>query len=298
MAEYMDYNDYGDEPKSKGARIRHKIVLWGSVLWLVVVVVWVIVGNTSRDVFRSNFDTQSTRTYKIGTSSQGENQFYSLYNELQNEDISSRDLNKHYKTLYRWFKKPPKKFPTNSKPRCVDKGGYLAVYLPDVLEGNATQFPDSAMTKGYLGVDVIMLPYESDVSGDITSSAPSRFSAKSDCASGITTFYEPPAERFRLNFFSFSVIFNKATKADYSVALSYSLTKTESENEKIQKNILLDDERAKTKSGGGVSETAISCSFQNEGKDLVVKFDDLMYRKLAHITVRADKATKYKININ
>ncbi len=298
MAEYMDYNDYGDGPKSKGAKIRHKLVLIGSVLWLVAVVVWVIVGNTSREVFRSKFDTKSTKTYLIGTVSEGENEFYSLYTQLQNEDISRKELNKNYNTLYKWFKKPPKKFPTNSKPRKVDAGGYLAVYLPYVLEGNATQFPDSAMTKGYLGVDVIMLPYESDVSGDITISAPIRFSAKYDCASGITTFYEPPSERFRLNFFNFSVGFDKNTKADCSVALSYSLTKTESENQKVQKNILLDDEGAKTVSGGGVSETAISCSFPNEGKKLVVKFDDLMYRKLSQITIRAKDAKKYKISIN
>lgn len=302
MAEYMDYNEVDEGPKTKRAKIKDRIIIILSASWLIALVLWVIIGTATRETVRSQFKTQSGKTNSIGAISKGENEFYSLYMELQEGDVSPKTLKSDYPTVYKWIKKPPKQYPTNSKPKSLDKGGYVTVYLPYVVEGNKELDTTVALTEGTIGFDVLMLPYSSDKSGNISLSAPVRYSFRYDCESRKTTLYELSTDRYRLNFYQMSIKFDSAVRdLSYDVSLTYPLIKSESENSKIQKNILLGEAEEKLTAGGEVSDSALSCEFSGAESDtLVLEFDDLMYRKFGQITVHIDpkKVSSYTISIN
>lgn len=297
MAEYMDYNDYGDEPKSRGAKIRRKISLILSGAWLIALVLWVIISSATHDVFRSKYTPKSTRFYNIGEEVTGNNPFYSFYTELSKKDLSKKDL-KSYPKIYNWFTTSPKMFPSNSYPLKEDGGGYLAIYLPYVIEGNIPTGKFDALSKGYIGLDVVLIQFDSDKSGDITLGNLIRFSAKYNCETGITTFVSANQDGFRLNFYNIGIEFDKPTEVEYSLSLTQGLTNKESKNQSVQKNIFLNQENADTVSGGEPNETKVVCSFKNKDTKFKINFDDMMYDKFAQITVRAKNATKYKVVIN
>ena len=297
MPEYMDYNDFGEE-KTKRQKVFSAIGLTLSILWLVVVVLWVIF--KTPDNIRSDFAAISSSSHSFSEKADtSKNQFLMLKNELESgkKFTISTDFRQTYPDVYKLLIMSELDISKNV-PKAFDQDGYFTLALTYVISSHEDE---DGIVRADKGIDFLMIPYEStDKNGlCVTLNQPLKFSLRYNAeADGVVprVVNEPVSpKRFRLGFYSLSVDFKTKDTIEnigYKARLLHPLTKSESKNLKFSKNISVKGfEKLKSSliSGEGVSDTVVERTyalpepFKNTAT-LVINYDDLMYNKMDSIT--------------
>lgn len=305
MAEYMDYQDHGDQPKTKTGRIAGRIVCILSALWLIFLVVWVFV--RSPENVRTDFDPVQGEQHSVSQPpAQTDNPFLKLKEGL--DAGNAYTLNDAFRTDFPDIVDLITKSSTELSKNQIytyDHGASLTLALPYVAT-KTEQNEDTGSVRGVIGLDVLILPYETG-DGSLLIGAPVRYSAQYDTSDPdqpyLLTLREFSAERFRLNFYTLSVQLagSVAQTLDYTADLSVPLTKDEAEHNKIADHITVNGEPAQITGGNQTSDTAISGRFSlNSGTQTVlIDYNDLLYRKFSSIRLMPQQPdTNFIIIIN
>ena len=305
MAEYMDYQDHGDQPKTKTGRIAGRIVCILSALWLIFLVVWVFV--RSPENVRTDFDPVQSEQHSVSQPpAQTDNPFLKLKEGL--DAGNAYTLNDAFRTAFPDIVNLITKSSTELSKNQIytyDHGASLTLALPYVAT-KTEQNEDTGSVQGVIGLDVLILPYETG-DGSLQIDTPIRYSAQYDTSDPdqpyLLTLREFSAERFRLNFYTLSVQFSGAVAQtlDYTASLSIPLTKDEAERNKIANNITISGEPAQITGGNQTSDTVINGRFSlNSGAQTIqIEYNDLFYRKFSSIHLTPQRPdTDFVIIIN
>ena len=318
MSEYMDYDDsiYDnlDHNESRSKKIRSWISIIVCALFLISTVVFVLVRMPK--TVRAKFSTVTSDTHSVGDTLKPieENEFYKLYNVLEDGTVKYNDsMKKAYPTVYEVV--TDSLDPANqNKMYQYDMNGTLIIAQNRSLKkedktsaGNATETQKSCKVM----VDVLMVPY-SGKGGYVAVSMPIRYTI--GCYTGAGTDFISSeyvkSDVFGLNFFAISVKIKSGSgenikTVDAALKFTDGITKTEAENNSLYEKLSLIDGNEKEYSliSGGtrgdtiIEKRMISGDISTEATVKAV-FDDVMYRKFESLTVKASNNDTYSISVN
>ena len=317
MSEYMDYDDsiYDnlDHNESRSKRIRSWISIIVCALFLISTVVFVLVRMPK--TVRAKFSTVTSDTHSVGETLKPieENEFYKLYNVLEDGTVKYNDsMKKEYPTVYEVV--TDSLDPANqNKMYQYDMNGTLIIAQnrSRKKENENSAKDDDSNNICKVMVDVLMVPY-SGKDGYVAVSMPIRYTI--GCYTGAGTDFISSeyvkSDVFGLNFFAISVKIKSGSgenikTVDAALKFTDGITKTEAENNSLYEKLSLIDGNEKEYSliSGGtrgdtiIEKRMISGDISTEATVKAV-FDDVMYRKFESLSVKASKNDAYSISVN
>lgn len=319
MAEYMDYNDYSYEFKSKRQKRWANIRLVIAILFLVLVVVWVAT-NLPENV-RTNFEPVYSSAHKIGekTDKKG-NEFVKFNKKFANEEKINfdEDFQKNYPNIYAMARM--KKLDIAKEiVSTFDEGGYFVLTRTYQVErekdANGNYYDtDREYIIGTTGVDFYVFKYGTD--GGFSLEKPERFSIRLHAGQGDLVPYVEKvyvkSESFRLNFYSLSVVVkseNEIEEVRTTVTLDGAIDKREFESNFFSKQQFVKSTEnqdligiIENLDGGQRGDTHLSnrIALKTSMKEIHVglNFDDAVYNKFDSFKIDEIPNSTYTIKVN
>ena len=318
MAEYMDYNDYDYGYSTKKKRIFANIRLVVAIVLLLSIVLWVVFREPEN--IRTDFSSVLSSPHKISEEIKGKNEILNFANSFDIDDTEnfSEEFKKNYPTIYNWLYTPKAEIAKN-KVKTFDSNGYFAIastyQVQRDKDTNGAYFDENKKyLVGTTGLDIYLFRY--DTKDDFTVHKPEKISVylhngKDDVIPYIERVHIP-ADRFRLNFYSMSVVVESEEKfnfLDTQLTLESGINKKQYESEYFSKIVFLNGKsntsllnEVVVTSGGkradAYIEHKVECSTDTEYACVGLKFEDELYNKFESFSVKNLKGATYKIKIN
>lgn len=319
MAEYMDYNDYDYEFKSKKKKVYANIRLIVAILFIIFVVVWTFT-HLPENV-RTSFDSVYSSAHTIGEKQAvSENEFVGFNSEFENDKKVNFDdkFKKEYPQIYS-LAKMPKLDITKEKVQTFDDGNnFVLAYTYEVerqKDANGNYYDEGKKyIVGTTGVDFCVFEYSTD--GKFLISKPERFSirlhAEQDSLVSYVEKVHVSSESFRLNFYSLSVVINLENEFDEiytNIGFESGINKSEFEND-----FFIKKQFAKSSAnqdligtienieGGQRGDTyifsRIALKTPMKQVEVGLNFDDSVYNKFLEYSISEIKNATYTIKVN
>ena len=318
MSEYMDYDDsiYNnlDHNESRSKKIRSWISIIVCALFLISVVVFVIVRMPK--TVRAKFDTVTSDSHTVSDKLKplDDNEFYKLYNALENGTIKYNDgMKKDYPTAYEIVADSFDSANQN-KMYHYDMSGAVVI-----AQNRALKKEDKTSAGGDLKteqscqvmIDVLIVPYSGSDEG-VSVSSPIRYTLGCYTGGGSNIIAKEyvKSDVFGLNFYSISIKVKSGSgenikSADAALNLTDGITKAEAEENTLYNRLSMIGGREKEYSlisGGARGDTVIEKRLISGdiSTEATVKadFDDVMYRKFESLTVKAAANDTFNIIVN
>lgn len=319
MAEYMDYNEYNYDFKSKKEKIRANIRLIIAIVFLVATVIFVIVKLPNNT--RTKFGPVYSKSHSIGEQKSSErNEFYEFYKTYKDNDTIN--FNDEFEAKY------PKTFSllrtskldlTKDKVYSYDIGGYFVIAKPYEVsrdkDSNGNYYDEEKeYIVGVTGVDFYIFKY--DTKNAFTVFMPERFtlylhSGNSDLVPFVQRTYVKSSS-FKLNYYSLSITVSSEKEFENISAtlnLKEGINKSEFENKFFTKKMFV-----KSKSNQDIINSVEKFSGGRRGDKFIInkydlstpvknaevgtEFDDTFYAKFKSLQVESKANSTYKIKVN
>ncbi len=318
MAEYMDYNDYDYGYSTKKKRIFANIRLVVAILLLLSIVLWVVIREPKN--IRTDFSSVYSSSHKISEKIKGENEILNFAKSFEIDDTAnfSEEFKKNYPIIYDWLYTPKAEIAKN-KVKTFDKNGYFAIATTYQVQRdkdtNGKYFDENKKyLVGTTGLDIYLFKY--DTKDDFTVYKPEKISVylhngKDDVIPYIERVHIP-ADRFRLNFYSLSIVVESDQKFSFlntQLTFESGINKKQYEDEYFSKIVFVKNKsntsllnEVVVTAGGRRADTYIEhkveCSTDTEYACVGLKFEDTLYNKFESFSVKNLKGASYKIKIN
>lgn len=302
MADYM-YHDYdGDTTvKSKKRKVLSIIGTTLCVLWFVAIGLYVAIRHD--DIVRTEYPEIAFSTHNFADEivPSGNCEFMQIKREFVDKSASKIVNAKLFET----YPKLKNLLDTENANKAdspifyYDENGYLTVAQVYVDYRNKSE--KSEIFKGVMGVDVMMIPYET-ADNKLKISSPLRFCLKYDISDGVLgtlSKKEFLSESFRLNFYNIAVEIKGAENIDYTLNLGEYPTKSECDDRKIFNMMTVDDKTGILTDGNDPEQKRIvGTAKTNDTSEFVINFDERMYRKFESVEIGATENAQFSIKIN
>lgn len=318
MAEYMDYNDYDYGYSTKKKRIYANIRLVVAIVLLLSIVLWVVFREPEN--IRTDFSSVLSSPHKISEKIKGENEILNFAKSFEIDDTANftEDFKKNYPTIYNWLYMPKAEIAKN-KVKTFDNNGYFAIastyQVQRDKDTNGKYFDENKKyLVGTTGLDIYLFKY--DTKDDFTVYKPEKISVylhngEDDVIPYIERVHIS-ADRFRLNFYSLSIVVESDETFDSlftTLDLESGINKKQYEQEYFNgisfvnnaSNVSLLGKKI-TISGGKLGDTHLTqkleCSTETDYACVGLKFEDVLYNKFESYSIGNIKGATYKIKVN
>ena len=319
MAEYMDYNEYNYDFKSKKEKRHANIRLVIAIVFLISVVVFVIV--RLPDNVRTSYGPIYSKTHSVGEKkSTQRNEFYEFNKTYKDNSIINFDnyFKQKYSQIYSLVKTKKLEL-TKDKVYSYDQGNYFVIAKPYEVsrdkESNGNYYDnDKEYIIGITGVDFYIFKY--DTVDGFTVYMPERFSiylhsGNSDLVPYIQKTYVKSSS-FKLNFYSLSVAVSSKNEFDdinTTLSLKEGINKSEYNDNFFSKKSFIKSKAnqnlvgtSETVAGGGRGDKFIKNKFDLSTpvkySQVGVEFDDTFYAKFESLKINNNDKWTYKIKVN
>lgn len=319
MAEYMDYNDYNYDFKSKKQRRFANFRLILAALFLISVVVFVIIRLPEN--VRTSFGPVYSKSHFANEKAKGEkNEFYEFFKKYKDNDIVNfnDDFKGEYPNIYSLLR-TNKLDLTKDKVYSYDKGGYFVIAKPYEVsrdkDSNGNYYDnEKEYIVGVTGVDFYIFKY--DCENVFTVFMPERFSlylhaGNADLVPFVKRTYVKSSS-FKLNFYSLSI--TATANAEFesvntTLSLKEGINKSEFENDFFNKKAFIKSKSnqnllgtVETVDGGKRGDKFIQNKFDlstpAKFAEIGFEFNDTFYDKFESLKIESTSKTTYKIKVN
>lgn len=319
MAEYMDYNDYSGEFKSKRSKIISNIGLVLSIVFLAALVLFIIF--RSPDNVRTHYGPFESAEHSVNESFDSSKNQFLLFDEEYADDeqiLPNDEFISKYPNIYRMMCSTKTEISKNNAVFFEQDGCLTAaiayVSAQDRVSAGVTETDDSL--RGIMGIDFVTIPYYTK-DGSLIIEEPVRYTIKYYTGEAypikyIEKEYADP-ERFKLNYYSISVGIDSDEQMNYldcKAVLYDAINKQESLSNEFSDKFT--DQNAifdvpELISGGERGDFELAYRYNliydlnetDEKMSIRINFDDKMYAKLDRLEFKPNTNDYiYTITIN